>query len=156
MLLLAKHHTKNDSKDLSSLVAIRYYSSEEWVAVKSAPVQITHSIFLPDLFKTICGKMLSNLAISFTNWHTGMAYSCGHYRIDLFFRTDRQYAHRGYGTGHAPTKNMAEFLQSNTSLCLTKLRKQGNLEVLIINQEICIKQQLCVQHCSRYNGLSSR
>lgn len=55
------------------------------MAVKSAPVQITDSIFLPDLFKTICGKMLSNLAISFTNWHTGMAYSCGHYQIATFF-----------------------------------------------------------------------
>lgn len=44
------------------------------MAVKSAPVQITDSIFLPDLFKTICGKMLSNLAISFTNWHTNVWY----------------------------------------------------------------------------------
>lgn len=100
--------------------------------------------------------MVSNLAISFTNWHTGMAYSCGHYWIATFFQNRQAICSQSLWHWTCLHKNMAEFLQSNTSLCLTKLRKQGNLEVLIINQEICIKHQICDQHCSRYNGHSSR
>lgn len=109
------------------------------MAVKSAPIQITDSIFLPNLFKTICGKMLSNLAISFTKWHTGMAYSCAHYQITFFSEWTGNMLLEVMALDmppHTHTQNMAEFLKSSTSLCLTKLRKQANLEVFIINQEI--------------------